>query len=115
LESLSDMTHLNVDALHAPTVTAAKVVAGCGGGAIIILAAVAALLPARFRAIYGATKAFGLALTQAVASFDQRQAITLSSPAEVGLWEKAGKARAELVPHLSLKFAARRFVIGVSL
>jgi uncharacterized protein len=114
LESLSDMTHLNVDALHALTVTAAKVVAGCGGAAIIIIAAVAALLPTCFRAIYGATRAFGLALTPAIASFDQRQAITLAWPAEVGLWEKAGKAHAELVPHLSLKFAARRNAIGAN-
>lgn len=66
VEGLSDMVHLNVDVLHALTITAAKVFADRGEGAIINIASVVALMPEHFHATYVASKAFVLALTQAL-------------------------------------------------
>ncbi|WP_439615100.1 SDR family NAD(P)-dependent oxidoreductase [Shinella sp.] len=64
---LAAMVHLNVDVLHALTVEAAKAFAARGGGAIINIASVVALMPERFNATYVASKAFVLAFTQAMA------------------------------------------------
>lgn len=64
VEDLSDIVSLNVDVLHALTVTAAKSFASRGEGAIINIASVVALMPERFNATYAASKAFVLALTQ---------------------------------------------------
>ncbi|WP_159948755.1 SDR family oxidoreductase [Rhizobium sp. 18065] len=66
VEGLSEMVHLNVDVLHALTVTAAKVFASRGEGAIINIASVVALMPERFNPTYVASKAFVLALTEAL-------------------------------------------------
>lgn len=66
-ERLSDMVYLNVDVLHALTITAAKTFAERGDGAIINIASVVALMPEHFNATYVASKAFVLALSQALA------------------------------------------------
>lgn len=66
-EDLSNMVYLNVDTLHELTVTAAKTFASRGKGGIINIASVVALMPERFNPTYVATKAFVLALTQALA------------------------------------------------
>lgn len=65
-EVLNRMVYLNVDVLHALTVTAAKAFSDRGTGAIINLASVVALMPERFNGSYAAGKAFVLALTQAL-------------------------------------------------
>jgi short-subunit dehydrogenase len=66
-EDLSGMVYLNVDILHTLTVTAAKKFADRGKGGIINIASVVALMPERFNPTYVASKAFVLALTQALA------------------------------------------------
>ena len=64
--ALDRMVHLNVEVLHSLTVTAAKIFANRGAGAIINIASVVALMPERFNPSYVASKAFVLALTQAL-------------------------------------------------
>lgn len=66
-EDLFGMVYLNVDILHTLTVTAAKTFADRGKGGIINIASVVALMPERFNPTYVASKAFVLALTQALA------------------------------------------------
>ena len=65
-EGLSDMVYLYVDILHMLTVAAAKTFADRGIGGIINFASVVALMPERFNPTYVASKAFVLALTQAL-------------------------------------------------
>ncbi|WP_085026725.1 SDR family NAD(P)-dependent oxidoreductase [Ensifer aridi] len=65
---LSKMVQLNVDVLHSLTATAAHVFARRPNGAIVNIASVVALMPERFNATYVATKAFVLALTQALSA-----------------------------------------------
>ncbi|MEY9829948.1 short-subunit dehydrogenase [Sinorhizobium fredii] len=65
---LSKMVQLNVDVLHSLTATAAHTFARRRNGAIINIASVVALMPERFNATYVATKAFVLALTQALSA-----------------------------------------------
>ncbi|MBW9089489.1 SDR family oxidoreductase [Rhizobium wenxiniae] len=64
---LAGMVYLNVDALHLLTVAAAKAFVARGQGGIINIASVVALMPERFNPSYVASKAFVLALTQAMA------------------------------------------------
>ncbi|TCU17003.1 SDR family NAD(P)-dependent oxidoreductase [Rhizobium sullae] len=67
-ESLDQMVQLNVEVLHSLTVTAAKTFAARGRGAIINIASVVALMPERFNPSYVASKAFVLAMTQALSA-----------------------------------------------
>ncbi len=62
------MVQLSVDVLHSLTATAAHAFAHRRHGAIINIASVVALMPERFNATYVATKAFVLALTQALSA-----------------------------------------------
>jgi len=61
---LESMIQLNVMGLHQLTLAAAKVFVARGQGTIVNIASVVALLPEQFNAVYSATKAFVLALTQ---------------------------------------------------
>ncbi|NRP74478.1 3-oxoacyl-[acyl-carrier-protein] reductase FabG [Ensifer psoraleae] len=65
---LSKMVQLNVDVLHSLNATAANAFARRRNGAIINIASAVALMPERFNATYVATKAFVLALTQALSA-----------------------------------------------
>ncbi len=65
---LAELVDLNVTALHDLTVAAAQTFAARGNGAIINIASAVALMPEHFNASYVASKAFVLALTQALAS-----------------------------------------------
>ncbi len=71
---LSKMVQLNVDVLHSLTATAANAFARRRNGTIINIASVVALMPERFNATYVATKAFVLALTQALSQNSSRMA-----------------------------------------
>ena len=79
VKSLSDMVHLNVDVLHALTVTAAKAFAERGEGTIVNIASVVALMPERFNPTYVASKAFVLALTQALAVELKPKGVTIQA------------------------------------
>jgi short-subunit dehydrogenase len=57
-----EMIQLNVTALHAITIEAAKVFSSRNAGSIINIASVTAIMAERFNATYSATKAFVLAL-----------------------------------------------------
>lgn len=63
---LAQLVELNVAALHTLTVEAAKLFAARGDGAIINIASAVALMPEHFNASYVASKAFVLALVQAL-------------------------------------------------
>jgi uncharacterized protein len=62
------MLDLNVRALQTLTFAAARAFADRGGGTIVNVASVVALVPERFNAAYAANKAFVLALTQGLAA-----------------------------------------------
>lgn len=64
--SLDRLVHLNVNALHALAVAAARAFAARGAGAIINIASVVALMQERFNASYVASKSFVLSFTQAL-------------------------------------------------
>ncbi len=62
------MVALNVTALQHLTLAAAPAFAERGGGTIVNVSSVVALLPERFNAVYAASKAYVLALTQGLAA-----------------------------------------------
>lgn len=65
---LDRLVFLSVDVLHTLTVAAAKAFSGRGGGGIVNLASVVALMPETFNGSYAAAKSFVLTLTQSLAS-----------------------------------------------
>lgn len=65
---LDRMVAVNVQAVNRLTLAAATAFAARGGGTIVNIASVVALVPEMFNATYAATKAFVLALTQSLAA-----------------------------------------------
>lgn len=65
---LETMIQINVMGMHQLTLAAAKVFSARGQGTIVNVSSVVALLPEKFNAVYSATKAFVLALTQGLHS-----------------------------------------------
>ncbi len=65
---LDRMVFLSVDVLHTLTVAAAKAFSARGGGGIVNLASVVALMPEKFNGSYAAAKSFVLTLAQSLAS-----------------------------------------------
>lgn len=76
---LAELVDLNVTALHDLTVAAAQTFAGRGNGAIINIASAVALMPEHFNASYVASKAFVLALTQALAADLSKSGVRLQA------------------------------------
>ncbi|AUN32805.1 SDR family NAD(P)-dependent oxidoreductase [Niveispirillum cyanobacteriorum] len=88
------MLALNVAAVQRLTLTAAHVFAAKGAGTIINIASAVALLPERFNGPYVATKAFVLALTQALAAELSGKGVTfqavLPGYTRTEIFERAG-------------------------
>ena len=76
---LRRMVFLSVDVLHALTVAAAKAFSSRGGGGIVNLASVVALMPEKFNGSYAAAKAFVLTLSQSLASELDSQGVRIQA------------------------------------
>lgn len=76
---LSELVDLNVIALHELTIAAAQTFAARGAGAIVNIASVVSLMPEQFNASYVASKAFVLALTQALAADLSRAGVRMQA------------------------------------
>ena len=66
VDKMEDMIDLNVTALTRLTYAAAPAFVARGNGTIINISSVVAIAPERLNGVYGATKAFVLALTQSL-------------------------------------------------
>jgi uncharacterized protein len=94
VEQLDAMIRLNVIALTRLTQAAVPGFVERGGGTIINIASVAAIAPKILNGVYGATKAFVLALSQSLHnelhSKGVRIQVVLPGATATGLWQKAG-------------------------
>lgn len=98
---LDAMLRLNVEALHALTLAASPGFSARGGGTIVNIASVVALVPERFNATYSATKAFVLALTQGLAAElggRVRLQAVLPGLTRTEIFERAGMDASQLDP-----------------
>lgn len=104
---LSEMVDLNVCALHDLTVAAAQCFAAREAGAIINIASAVALMPERFNATYVATKAFVLALTQALAAdlaaCGVRMQVVLPGFTRTEIFERAGISTHAIDPEMMME------------
>ena len=94
VDEMEAMIALNVTALTRLTYAAAPAFAARGAGIIINIASVVAIAPERLNGVYGATKAFVLALTQSLqnelAQKGVRIQAVLPAATATDLWEKSG-------------------------
>jgi hypothetical protein len=94
VEMMEDMIGLNVTALTRLTYAAAPAFVARGAGTIINIASVAGISPERLNGVYGATKAFVLALSYSLehelADKGIRIQAVLPGATATEIWEKAG-------------------------
>ena len=102
VEAMDDMIRLNALALTRLTYAAAPVFVARGGGTIINISSVVALNPESLNGVYGATKAFVLALShslhQELAGKGVRIQAVLPGATATGIWDKAGRPLHTLPP-----------------
>jgi uncharacterized protein len=94
IDQMDDMIALNVRALTRLTHAAASGFVARGGGTIINLSSVVGIAPERLNGVYGATKAFVLALSLALhkelAEKNVRVQAVLPGATATDIWRKAG-------------------------
>jgi hypothetical protein len=94
VEKMEDMIGLNVTALTRLTYAAAPAFVARGAGTIINIASVVGISPERLNGVYGATKAFVLALSHSLqhelADKGIRIQAVLPGATATEIWEKAG-------------------------
>jgi short-subunit dehydrogenase len=94
VDEMEAMITLNVTALTRLTYAAAPAFAARGAGAIINIASVVAIAPERLNGVYGASKAFVLALSQSLqhelADKGVRVQAVLPAATATDIWEKTG-------------------------
>jgi uncharacterized protein len=94
VDKMEEMITLNVTALTRLTYAAAPAFVARGGGTIVNIASVAAVAPELLNGVYGATKAFVLALSHSLhhelAEKAVRVQAVLPSATATDLWEKTG-------------------------
>src|SRR5262249_43975909 len=95
VEKMDDMIRLNVGALTRLTYAAAPGFAQRGSGTIINIASIVAITPETLNGVYGATKAFVLALTHSLqhelASKGVRVQAVLPGATATDFWDAAGR------------------------
>ena len=91
---MEEMIALNVTALTRLTYAAAPSFVARGGGTIINIGSVVGIAPERLNGVYGATKAFVLALSQSLhhelAEKGVRVQAVLPAATATDIWEKSG-------------------------
>jgi uncharacterized protein len=94
VDEMEAMITLNVTALTRLTYAAAPAFVVRGGGTIINIASVVGVVPERLNGVYGATKAFVLALTHSLqhelADKGVRVQAVLPAATATDIWEKSG-------------------------
>ena len=94
VDAMERMIDLNVTALTRLTYAAAPALVRRGGGAIINISSVVAVAPERLNGVYGATKAFVLALSQSLhselADKNVRIQTVLPGATATNFWDVAG-------------------------
>ncbi len=100
VDKMTAMIRLNVDALTRLTYAAAPALVARGHGTIINIASVVAIAPELLNGVYGATKAFVLALSQSLhhelAAKGVRIQAVLPGATATDLWETAGRPVSQL-------------------
>ncbi len=100
VEKMDEMIRLNVRALTRLTYAVAPGLVQRGGGTIINIASVVAIAPERLNGVYGATKAFVLALTQSLdhelRDKNVRVQAVLPGATATEFWDVAGKPISQL-------------------
>ena len=104
IDTQQKMIALNVTALTRLSHAAAQVFVQRNSGAIINIASVVALAPETLNGVYGATKAYVLAFSQALRQelmgTNVRLQVVLPGATATGFWEVAGKPVQELPPQI---------------
>jgi short-subunit dehydrogenase len=104
VERMDEMIRLNVRALTRLTYAVAPGFVRRGGGTIINIASVVAIAPERLNGVYGATKAFVLALTQSLdhelRGKNIRVQAVLPGATATEFWDIAGKPVHQLPPEI---------------
>ena len=104
VEKMQDMIALNVTALTRLTYAAAPAFVARGAGTIINIASVVGISPETLNGVYGATKAFVLALSHSLqhelADKGIRIQAVLPGATATGLWEIAGLPWQKLPPSI---------------
>lgn len=107
LDKVEQLIQLNVVALTRLSAAAAANFGAVGRGAIINLASVVALVPEMFNAVYSASKAYVLSLTQTLhgelgKSGVQVQAV-LPGVTRTEIWERSGMDATQLPPEMIME------------
>ncbi|MEA2821069.1 MAG: uncharacterized protein QOJ86_3073 [Bradyrhizobium sp.] len=95
VDKMDDMITLNVRALTRLTYAAAPGLVARGGGAIVNIASIVGIAPERLNGVYGASKAYVIALSQSLhkelADKNVRVQAVLPGATATDLWAKAGR------------------------
>lgn len=107
LDAVSRMIQLNVLALTYLSAAAAANFGAAGRGAIINLASVVALAPEMFNAVYSASKAYVLSLSQTlhgeVAKLGVQVQAVLPGVTRTEIWERSGMDESKLPPEMIME------------
>lgn len=107
LDKVETMIQLNVVALTRLSAAAAANFGGAGRGAIINLASVVALAPEMFNAVYSASKAYVLSLSQTlhgeVAELGVQVQAVLPGVTRTEIWERSGMDESALPPEMIME------------
>ena len=100
VDQMEAMIALNVTALTRLTYAAAPAFVARGGGTIINIGSVVGIVPERLNGVYGASKAYVLALTQSLqhelAEKGVRIQAVLPAATATDIWEKGGPSSLEI-------------------
>ena len=104
IDAMQRMIALNITALTRLTYAAARAFVARGAGSIINISSAVAVAPEILNGVYGGTKAFVLALSQALrqelSGTGVRVQVVLPGAVATGFWKLAGKAIEELPPDM---------------
>jgi short-subunit dehydrogenase len=104
VDAMQRMIELNVTALTRLTYAAAPAFVARGAGAIINIASIVGVLPETLNGVYGATKAYVIALTQSLehelGGKGLRIQAVLPGATATDIWEAAGKPWRQLPAHI---------------
>ena len=107
LDKVESMIQLNVVALTRLSAAAAANFGGAGRGAIINLASVVALAPEMFNAVYSASKAYVLSLSQTlhgeVAKLGVQVQAVLPGVTRTEIWQRSGMDESALPPEMIME------------
>ncbi|NRH26627.1 SDR family oxidoreductase [Pseudomonas sp. MS19] len=106
-EKTNALIQLNIVALTQLSAAAASAFSAAGRGAIINIASVVALLPEMFNAVYSASKAYVLSLTQTLHGEVRKHGVqvqaVLPGVTRTEIWERSGMDASALPPEMIME------------